>query len=525
MDKVLNPLLEKADALPFLFVGSGFSRRYLNIPTWENLLDKMAAITYSDKFQYIRIKAEASKKYNKETNYNDYMTFLCDLISNDLDKMWYTDDRFKSHREKYEELLLKQHVPPIKIEIAEYISSFDEYNVKYEHELQALKRISTHSISGIITTNYDNLLEDIFKYETYPSQEDLLFHSQYNVGEIYKIHGCVSKPDTVLINTADYQMIEEKHKYLSAKLLTIFVEHPILFVGYSIGDEDIRIILNDIKQCLSVEQLHQIKERLFYIVWDETVENCEDSTYNITFQDGSSLAIKQIRISDFSILYNTLAKQKSKYPIKLLRHAKQDMYNMILTNDPTERMVLSLPSDDLTPEELEQIEFIYGFGIMEMAKNGYGLVSTEEIYQDIVFNNKNFNPDLMVTSTLPYALLKSSGFLPIRKYTSQVESDKYPEIVQNNLLRFSSVNKILSHTLRRKKERLSVDTTFDSAINSSEKLSKLALVNYNAENIDLLGDFLKSKLDKDNFSTKNADYRRLIRIYDLVKHKKRADHD
>ena len=34
------------------------------------------------------------------------MAYLCDLISNDLDKIWYTDDKFKENRENTEILYL-----------------------------------------------------------------------------------------------------------------------------------------------------------------------------------------------------------------------------------------------------------------------------------------------------------------------------------------------------------------------------------------------------------------------------------
>ena len=60
--------------------------------------------------------------------------------------------------------------------------------------------------------------------------------------------------------------------------------------------------------------------------------------------------------------------------------------------------------------------------------------------------------------------------------------------------------------------------TFDEAINSSEKLRNLAIVPYTKENVEILGDFLRSTLSKEDFKT-NGDIRRLIRIYDLIKFK------
>jgi len=447
MNHFLQPLLNKADALPFLFIGSGFSRRYLNIPTWEDLLKHIATITYDDKFGFIRAENEALKKYSKESNYNKYMACLCDMISDDLDKIWYTSDKFEDNRNKYEDLILHQHVPPIKIEIAEHINSFTEYLPGKEQELDSLNKLSTHSISGLITTNYDSLLEQIFGYETYTSQEEILFHSKYDVGEIYKIHGSSTLPESILISTSDYLKIEEKHKYISAKLLTIFIEHPIFFIGYSIGDEDIRSILNDIQLCLNTEQLREIADRLFYVIWDPDEDFYRESTYTITFDSGRSLTIRQIVLGNYSLLYDELAQNKSKYPIKMIRHVKEDMYNLLLTNDPDQRMMLSLPSENITAEELKKIEFVYGFGMMERAKNGYRIVSTDEIYEDIIFDNGNFHNDLLVAETLPYALTKSGGYLPTRKYTSQFEFDELPEVVQNNCLRFNSVSKMLSHSL------------------------------------------------------------------------------
>ena len=42
-------------------------------------------------------------------------------------------------------------------------------------ELEIFKQLTTHSIGGIITTNYDSLIEDIFDFEVYRTQQQLLF--------------------------------------------------------------------------------------------------------------------------------------------------------------------------------------------------------------------------------------------------------------------------------------------------------------------------------------------------------------
>lgn len=521
MNHFLEPLLKKADSLPFLFIGSGFSRRYLGLPNWEELLEYIASITYENNFGFIRAKNEASKKYDEKNQYNQYMTALCDIISDDLDKIWYTDEKFEKNRIKYETLIRQKNIPPIKIEIAEYINSFEEYIPGTENEINSLRNISTNSISGIITTNYDTLLENIFGYHTYTSQEELLFHSKFDLGEIYKIHGCSKHADSILINSADYRKIEEKHKYISAKLLTIFLEHPIFFIGYSIGDEDIRNTLEDIQVCLTDDQLSIIADRLFYVVWDSKETNFKESTYTITFDKGRSLTMRKISINNYSILYDQLAQNRSKYPIKMLRYVKEDMYNLVLTNDPKNRMMLSLPDEDLSKDELENIEFVYGFGMIERAKNGYQIVNESEIFKDIVFDDAKFAPELLVTETVPLLLQKTAGYLPYRKYikAADIEWSQLPKIVRNNLTRFDSVRKMLSVKMKKEKKSLSESLTVSKATSyTNDKLYKLALVDYSKENIEELGDFLRQTLSQDKFET-NADMRRLIRIYDLIKYK------
>lgn len=520
MNNYLKPLLSKADSMPFLFLGSGFSRRYLNTPTWEDLLKYVASLVYSDEFGFVQKQREASKKFDKQKQYNQYMTCLCDLISDDLDKSWYTKNDFKEHREKYKDMVINLGTPPIKIEIAEYLLSFQEPLQEMAKEIDSLKAITPSSIGGIITTNYDCLQENIFDYEIYSSQDELLFHTKYDLGEIYKIHGSVTDPNTILINTKDYEMIAQKHKYIAAKLLTIFVEHPIFFIGYSIGDEDIRSILNDIQLSLNDSQLREIEDRLFYITWDKDIHNFEASTISLSFENGRTITIKEIKLSDYSILYQTLGENKAKYPIKLLRHVKEDMYNLVLTNDPKNRMMLSLPDRELTTEELENVEFVYGFGILERAKNGYRIVHKEEIYRDALFDDGNFNNELFVTETLPYALQNASGYIPIRKYTSQIDSDLIPKQVKNNLKRFNKLDKQLSHKLVRRKRGLHHEMTFEIAkkSNKKERFDNIALVPWTKDNIEELGDYLRNWMEENNDET-TLEIRRLIRIYDFIKYK------
>lgn len=515
----IHETLKNADSLPFLFVGSGMSKRYRKIPLWKDLLKDLAKLVDSSPYYFARLEREVSRDYNEKSEYNQYNAALCDLISKDLDSQWFENEKFEKSRQLYGDRVVNEHIPPIKVEVARIISSYKNVTGTYDHELECLKKMSSKSISGVITTNYDDIIESIFQFTTYTSQEDLLFHSKYDLAEIYKIHGTVEDPASIMINSDDYKLIEQKHKYISAKLLTIFVEHPVFFLGYSIGDEDIRSILMDIQESLGEEQVKKVQDRFFFVDWDPNIKDAELSDYTISFENGSSITMTKISLSNYSELFNILSENKTKYPVKMLRYAKQDIYKYSLSSEPSKKAVFWLPNKELTEEEMSNVEFMYGFGIIERAENGYDSVHYVEFYEDVVFDNKDFENNLVVTKSLPIALRASSGWMPIRKYVQNVPEDGFPNIVKNNLQRFDSINSQLSQALKKRKKKKGSPTPSQAlAAKGQELQDMLAIANWNKDNIGQLGDYLRRVLKPgDDFVIKSS-IKRLVRIYDFVKY-------
>ena len=94
------------------------------------------------------------------------------------------------------------------------------------NEIASIRNIRPHAI---ITTNYDQFLEKIFpEYQPIVGQQ-IIQGANLSIGEIFKIHGCVSEPNSLVFTESDYAQFIKRKKYLSAKLLTFFTEHPLLF--------------------------------------------------------------------------------------------------------------------------------------------------------------------------------------------------------------------------------------------------------------------------------------------------------
>jgi len=68
-------------------------------------------------------------------------------------------------------------------------------------EFSCLKLLGKRSIAGVITTNYDQMAEDLFDgFLVFVGQETLLFSAIQGIAEIYKIHGCCQHPESLIIN-------------------------------------------------------------------------------------------------------------------------------------------------------------------------------------------------------------------------------------------------------------------------------------------------------------------------------------
>lgn len=533
MKDVKEIILEKIKHLhapPFLFVGSGLSQRYIGAPTWIKLLEIFAKIATSDELAYEMYYDEA-KRSNCT---NGIEPKIAELIERDFNKKWFRSDEFKDSREKFKELVVAKKCSPLKIEIAEFFKELSRSEFKKDmiHELELLNKVGDRSIAGVITTNYDDIIERIFenyKYTKYIGQEELIFSPITGVSEIYKIHGCCTSPNSIVLNDYDYERFNERNAYLVAKLLTIFLEHPIVFIGYKIGDANIREILTAISKCLSSENLDKLRERLIFIEWNNECKKDSVSTYEFSnLEDGKSISMTKICINDFSILYEALLENKVTYNPRLIKKLKEDIYNVVLQSEPSKTLKVLVDIDD---DKLEDIEAVVGFGVMQqLGYTGYDTIPSKDLFEDVMFNNKEYINKYIVEMSLPL-LLKFDQSIPIYKYIRDYDG-KLPEKVENYANRRNTYSDFLSKKENKNRKR---DNTIKKSIKQvteeSGLMQSLKLITQIDEEYVIVSelelyikDILKEYpniLSGDTCAEKTQ-LRKLIRIYDFLKYKKKA---
>lgn len=515
--------------LPFLFIGSGISRRYMKLPNWEELLRHFASKIHPD-------NPLALEVFVHQAGGKDWPA-VSTLIETQFNSLWLTSPEFEKQRSEHQEAI-KAGASPFKLELAAFFRRAKKLtgDAHLEDELSCLVNVAKRSVAGVITTNYDMLPEEVFKgYTTFVGQEQLLFGGTQGVSEIYKIHGCCTQPGSIVITESDYRDFDRRNAYLAAKLLTVFVEHPIIFIGYSLSDPNIQAILSAIIDCLSEQNLQVLKQRMIFVEYSTVPDQVpEISEHSVSFQGGTrSIKMTKITLGDFLPLYSELLSQKYQYNPKLLRQLKRDIYKLVTTNEPVERFQIQDIEDD---EGLEKVGVLAGVGVIAEpsgAERGHRIPDAAELFCDVVFDNGDFDLKSLVEGALAKLQKNHSHSLPIHKYVrayrEQFKADPPEELLKDCK---NSLEDLLSDSLKRQRSSNGIESIEELGRQSTSKEKWIELfprVKDLEACLPQLEQFLQGYL-KDCPETirtgKQGDktnLKRVIRIYDWLKYGKAKD--
>lgn len=166
----------------------------------------------------------------------------------------------------------------------------------------------------------------------------------------------------IIISSEDYDLFMEKQKYLIAKLLTYFMEYPIIFIGYALNDENIKSILADVSEIIVSDDDEPVSN-IWFIDWQqdpisETMKPASDKL--IDLNNGKSIRINYLLVNDFTNVYESLH-QNINEPVDIIRNLENNIYNIIKSKTVTNLEANLL--DFKSIGDMGQLASKLGFGV------------------------------------------------------------------------------------------------------------------------------------------------------------------
>ncbi|ADB50446.1 SIR2 family NAD-dependent protein deacylase [Conexibacter woesei] len=201
-----------------LFIGSGVSASCTSAsghqpPTWQGLLTELADLIASDEDQAVAKKLIANREFLPAA---DHIRYALDAESN-LSGYWKT--------------------------IRQAVDGPTGNRFEPSRLFQALLDLEP---KVVFTTNYDKLFEVAsksgFAAHSYTS-EDLGHDIRLGEPVLVKLHGSTDQIKDIVLTRTDYAQLMRRGREVYETLRALSLTSTILFVGYSLDDPDVQLVL------------------------------------------------------------------------------------------------------------------------------------------------------------------------------------------------------------------------------------------------------------------------------------------
>lgn len=529
MTLILDKLIENNE-FPVVFIGSGISKRFLvNFPDWTSLLEEfwteIGFQNFYGEFNNIRdaIKKDCPTCSDKEISHYSNIrmgTILEEKYNESFNKGNIKIDKF-TQKDAF-----KTNISPFKKAVAE---RFKQYKLKKNTatEYHSFKRMLLKT-QIILTTNYDTFIEDsynsdsTYKITKYIGQKGF-FKETYGYSELYKLHGSVNSPTDIIITENDYVKFEENSVLISAKIISMMMNSPIIFIGYSLTDINVRNIIKEFTKSLTAEEILILENRLILV---ERLEGEQGFIEEVINDRDLGCKLRVIRTDNFEKLFKIISRinqgiapsevRKYQHVIKKLiidRGKKGNLNSVLLSPEELDKLEGNLLTKNITVA-LGDAKYI--FQIPDLISYSLDYISDkDEISNEIRMRfavNQNGNSRFPVHKILNKDLINQSGLHPTEKEKLIQRIPKLSDFHFHH-------RKIISSSILIESNSIEEITNLDS-----KKENIYETLSYNIKNLKLedLKSFLVEALRdlKEKGEIKiSTQLRRLLLLYDILKNK------
>ena len=509
---------------PVLFVGAGISKRYYEgAYSWGALLEKIASDLSGNNRLYLDLKHHATDPEGR-CNFPQLASRLSRKIDEKLESQMRPGSTFSAfeisiNEAFYSSVQSGDQASRLKLWVKELLSSLTIYSSKRE-EIKLLQE-ACKKVASIVTTNYDTFIEEELNFSPLVGN-DILLSNPYQ--SVYKIHGCLTNPSSIILTEEDYSLFRHRYELIQAQLLSLFIHNPIIFMGYSIEDENIRRVLSIIFSYIAPGSNlgRRVADNFLCVQYQEGSENLDivRQPWRMQLEDRLiDIPLNVLKTDDFASLYRALAALQ--LPVEAI-HLKRvaNVFHKIKTGgeiavkivgdleDTDNRdLVLAIGPNDRISVSLDRFYYakdaiLHYFEITEQFQEGM-IILTEGISQSMYF------PARGLSTVFPG--MEDADALCQR---------------QDERLR-DEYDRIIDPRLRSRENRSIHDINEDISIPETSKCKAIFYSAYN-DKIELedLGDYLRQKLSDiiggevsaDGSKRVSTDVRKLLCLYDKKKY-------
>lgn len=525
---MISDIIEN-NSYPIIFIGSGISKRYLkNFPTWTALLQEYwEEIGKKDNIYQFMRKLEQTQELKDADN--DKKEFLINVktaehIKEEYDDLFY--DGTISLQGLTHETAYRNGISPFNYSIAQ---RFSNYEIKEEmlDEIEEYKKFLSKA-KVIVTTNYDTLTEDLLesigqKPTIYIGQKGF-FDETYNWSELFKIHGDVNDPNSIIITEEDYQQYDQNSILISAKILSNLIHSPIIFLGYSLTDRNVQKLLSDFASQLPKNDVRKNSNRITVVEYLEGSDNFVEQIIN---NPNLNISHSVIKTDNYLKLYQEISKiNQGLTPYEVSKY-ESTIKKIVISAGAEGKLdsYLVAPNNlNNLPEDIRSKRIVVALGDK---KNMFVNPGYVDYVEDYFIDGGTFLPEIalrFIANENPQARI------PFVKYLKNIDFNQYDflskkqkEKLIKRITKMGTLQEIISSVPKHNKK--TYDSLNSILVLQCPETRKLELITYNIKKFsptDILKYIHKEILpvlreNYNNNATELSAQRRLLLAYDLLK--------